>query len=713
MQVNRFKKLAFTVLCLSSLLSVTANAAARKNVLLNSYGLASPAKATQDSVWKGDRIYLGEHEAEYDTRDSEDIIWDVLDPSQTNNENSEGIYLLSSYSVTRSAFNPTDKTGNTYFGSTLEGVMTSIYDEQESVIRDSFMPTNESDASKHLDYLAGGTSGNSYGVGILSDALFFPPSAYDLDKEEYGFYHIGASVDSSGDGTVSRMSKRTEEKGGKTMAGSVFWTRSPYLAQTSEAGAVAGGIVTSKYVSGTYNVAPAANLNRKKIAYMMESSADKGTSLALTSNLANPYADWRVALKDVTNGKTSAQYQGLDENGGIKLDIKSHATMKHTPTQMTAILTNPMTNEVAAYGKIASPDATGAIVIPKPANIAHGEYRLYIFDEAVTREKRKPNYTSNIYGENDSEKMIIDYGALKILTHPESLTVIEGEDADFSVTTKNAEGYKWQYSLEDDVWVDINDNNEQVQSIVTSDLTAGTSSCKLSGVLLDFDGMVIRCLVTGNGGQLYSSEFAILTVNPDLSKKTSSSSTSSSEKKKSSGGKGEHHHKKKSSSSEVIYSNSNPNPSPTPVAVKDQNVWTQADWDNYNKALAILAYNESVKKQSSASVKKPAASKSSSSSSVKDEGTSSSLRNTVIINTMGVSGMIRKEPEKLTLRKKKKEAKVEEEPVKEVEEEKESFWVILWQFLQKIFPWLLMLIILIIIILIILSMIRDRKNRGR
>lgn len=697
------KALAFTVLCLSMMSNTVVGAAERKSVVFRTNGLSAPAQAKQNDEWKGDRLYLGKSPVIYDTRDSDDILWDVLDPASTNIGNSEGVFILSSYSLDRSSFNANDKDGNAYAGSVLENKVNTIFDSQENTIRDAFIPTSDSDAKKFLDYQTGGTSGNSFGSGSIADTLLFPISAYELDKKEYGFYHIGASVDTAGDGTISRMSYRTAENSErKTMSGSVFWTRSPYLAQVIEAGGTAGGIVASKFVSSVFGVAPAGNLNKNYISYLIEAQQPKGGNYALVNKLSGDYGNFRVALKDKYDEKFDLTYNGLNEAGGVMINIKSNAVLKHPATQITAILTDSQTGVVAAYGKVANAGTTGDIVIPKPANIAHGEYRLYLFDESVTSGLREVNYTSNIYGESDDEKILIDYGALKILSQPESVEVTEGEEADFSITTKNAEGFKWQFSDEENVWKDFAEECG-VDYQIESDLQTGISTCKILDTVLEQDGMVIRCLVTGNGGQDYSSDFAILTVNPDLSKKSSSSTTSSSTKS-SGGGKG--HHPKKHKSSSVAYeyhAPKNPNPAPSnPVPPAAQYVWTKEDWDNYNKALAILAYNEAVKKQGTG---KKAGKKSSSSSS-------EFYYPTVSPNVVTVSNnIVRKEkPKKIQLRKPVENV----EPVRLPVKEKESIWLIIWRLFLKFLPWLLLLLLLLIIILIIKSIIdKDKKEEQR
>ncbi len=94
-----------------------------------------------------------------------------------------------------------------------------------------------------------------------------------------------------------------------------------------------------------------------------------------------------------------------------------------------------------------------------------------------------------------------------ISQHPESITIIEGENADFSISaTGPGLSYQWQESINGGAnWDDLSNNS--VYSGVT------TSSLHISNVLIGMDQYLYRCNVNGACPPAISSNSAILNVN--------------------------------------------------------------------------------------------------------------------------------------------------------------------------------------------------------
>jgi hypothetical protein len=99
---------------------------------------------------------------------------------------------------------------------------------------------------------------------------------------------------------------------------------------------------------------------------------------------------------------------------------------------------------------------------------------------------------------------LIEPVVIEILSQPQDQTVVEDENAQFSIEQTGAIAYQWQYSTGNG-WSDLSED-AVYSGVLTSELS-------ISNVPLDLNNYMFRCVVVINDCSLVSEE-AVLLVNP-------------------------------------------------------------------------------------------------------------------------------------------------------------------------------------------------------
>lgn len=241
----------------------------------------------------------------------------------------------------------------------------------------------------------------------MTDKIFVL-SAEEANSDAFGFYYLNGYGNSN-----TRLLSATDYAKDKGICSTKseskdWWLRSRITdsnfsaALTDCTGWLWAGNVYGKLANGNVflvGVAPAFNLDLSKVRFTSVCGVDKSSSFALTS--ASDSAEWNLTMdggRGFRAARNSRESGAVKPGGELIVDISSTGTPASgvSYTQISAMLVDK-SNTVAAYGKIADPDATQT-VLTIPAATPDGEYILKIFAEDINSasDRNRTDFSSNM-----------------------------------------------------------------------------------------------------------------------------------------------------------------------------------------------------------------------------------------------------------------------------------------------------------------------------
>lgn len=247
--------------------------------------------------------------------------------------------------------------------------------------------------------------------GLSQDGLtdrIFVLSAEEANSNHYGFFYMNGWGASN-----TRLLSATDyakDKGicSATLDWKDWWLRSQVTDSSFSAGlADCTGWLWAGNVDGRYSdgqlalvgVAPAFNMDLSRVTFTSAAGTDKVSSFAATS--AGSSREWNLTMAGGSGfqAERKGNESGAVTPGGeINIDISRIGTSDSGVeySQISAMLVDK-NNSVAAYGRIAGPDASQASLTIPPGT-PDGDYILKVFEEDVNSSAHRnlTDFASNM-----------------------------------------------------------------------------------------------------------------------------------------------------------------------------------------------------------------------------------------------------------------------------------------------------------------------------
>ncbi len=390
----KFKKIISTILTLTMLMTFipsigsTASAAdTGKAIQLKAGGISDPT-ATQDSSGKyytpGDYVYFG-------VKDSDPIMWRVLDADKANDKATSGMFLLSEYLF----YDDVKFKGSTSSDDGEGQTNPNEWQYSDAQKWCSTFATNSFTAAEKMSLL---------GIAKTdSDEIFYslPWGASSLTENDKVFFlsvreladYVGNYDKAPGLIAYTDSSQSNAEN---------WWLRSPCADGAHDVGVVfANGAVMYSNTGYGWAARPAFNLDLN--AVLFTSAADNS---GRNSDFSEPADydgnEWKVTLKDNNDFSDGASLSGTTdlEEGYEETDLtithKELSTLSSDYTNVTAVLTDA-SGKILYYGSINDDVSATESTVTIPSGLSEGEYTLSVYGEDWNDEKLTDYATGTPY----------------------------------------------------------------------------------------------------------------------------------------------------------------------------------------------------------------------------------------------------------------------------------------------------------------------------
>ena len=377
----------FVVMCYmpSTALAYVAPASSNKAIQLDATAIADPTLETSGSnktyYTPNSYIYYGVNSG----NESTPIKWRVLDADKANDGTTNGMFLMSEYTLASNVAFST-KRKNVYQGSNAQ-----TWCKNFASNGNNFSSTEQ---GAMFGVAKSDKSGNAYGTDwaytdditgsgklMTSDKLFCM-SVWEL-QDYVGNYNNAKGL---------AATDTSENK-------HVWYLRTSYYEKNTNVGGVTvNGSVTAIGVSAsTGSVRPAFNLDSSKILFTSAAEGGKsatGMDSGLTSVSAYTGNEWKLTLWDnernfsVSTNSVSA----LTTGGNVAIEYtNAKVGTADAPEYVSAMITDN-TGNVLYYGRLknitSEDEQNGTLTVALPAGLEAGNYTLKVFNEQYNGDKK-------------------------------------------------------------------------------------------------------------------------------------------------------------------------------------------------------------------------------------------------------------------------------------------------------------------------------------